>query len=58
MDSLYNDVAVIRLTEPLDLSSEAVKPIGALSYRKFDRLAAATPEKCFMSGWGMSNDGK
>ena len=58
MSILEHDLAIIHLRDPLDLSGEAVQPVGGLSTRKYDRLVRGTPERCSMSGWGMSNDGK
>lgn len=58
LKKLHNDIAIIKLDRPLDFGSNAVKPVGALSNKRFDRRAEAFPEQCFSAGWGISNNGK
>ena len=53
---LNNDVGLIRLREPANISSDAVAKISPLKSKSFVKKMRANEKSCWTVGWGITND--
>ena len=52
----FNDIAVLQLRHPLDMSNGVISPVQ-VSDNLFDEEAKTMTDSCFISGWGLFHDG-